>query len=376
MKDDHNISVQSDLPLRKRFILSGLRLPTVSSLRRRSIIPVSNRRPDFSSRYDFHTIAYDCIHLPKWNAVVLICPKLLNLEQPLRKAQFLIDGAEVRLKKVKRFKRYDEIWLRCRAPFPDELECRLDATVLTAPIAKPCDEFSGRRVLCTKSRNNRLEWIYDWVDHHVRNQGTDSVLLFDNGSDAYTTDDLEAALCQVTGLRQVVIVAAPFPFGAMGLKKPRNKALFLQTGLLNLARYRFLHCARSTIHCDIDELAFSDGATLHEKAEASLFGYVTAKVVWRHLPKDHTGPIDHSSHTMRRSRETQTKEKWCISINFLNRFFSHDVHGIGGYLFNRIINIRSSRFLHCYSISTNWKSVRKNQIWDLVPALDGSLGNR
>ena len=129
--------------------------------------------------------------------------------------------------------------------------------------------LADRRVLVTLSKDYPLQWIVDWATFHVRLQGADAVLFYDNGSRSYSLDDLAAALSGVAGLRQVVVVDWPFRYGLDG--KPGEQVLdnYCQTGALDHARRCFCTQARSVLNLDIDELLPPGKQSIFEQVEAS-----------------------------------------------------------------------------------------------------------
>jgi GT2 family glycosyltransferase len=140
--------------------------------------------------------------------------------------------------------------------------------------------LSGRRVLVTLSKDYPLQWIVDWATFHVRLQGADAVLLYDNGSLSYSLDDLAAALSGVAGLREVVVVDWPFRYGIDG--KPGERVLdnYCQTGALDHARRCFCTQARSVLSLDIDELLPPGDQSIFEQVEASSHAVILFHGIW------------------------------------------------------------------------------------------------
>ena len=102
----------------------------------------------------------------------------------------------------------------------------LDAGGRRLPIAvneSHAGLLADRRVLVTVFKDYPLPWIRDWATFYVRLHGADAVLLYDNGSESYTSDDVAAALSDIPGLREVVIVSWPFRYGMGG--RPGEPAL-------------------------------------------------------------------------------------------------------------------------------------------------------
>ena len=76
--------------------------------------------------------------------------------------------------------------------------------------------FAGRKVLCTFSKDNRLQWIADWAEFHVRAHDANAVLFYDNASTNYMTTDLLALFRSIPGLDAAVVVPWTCKFGPPG----------------------------------------------------------------------------------------------------------------------------------------------------------------
>ncbi|QDC10204.1 hypothetical protein FHY55_13525 [Oceanicola sp. D3] len=339
--------------------LEPLRLPKDAPVQRRPLLRPAAQPANFAERYDFSTLAYSATFLPERGRIVLVCPKLLNLAGLLRGATFRSELGVHPVTALRRYRRHDELWVRARA-CPSRLSVVLDGEELSISVAVPDEAFAGKVVLSTLSRNNPLPWVRDWAAHYVASAGVEHVLFFDNGSTEYGLEDIRACLASVEGLSGATVVGVDVPYGPMAAKPPRGIALFLQLGIINTIRHRYFPHARGLIWCDVDEmLVAADGAgTLVEQAERSRLGYATARCHWRYAV-DAAGEVPmHGDHIWRRDPETYSKEKWCITRGSPLARFGWDVHGVAGYLFNRVAMSRSHRFMHCAQISTGWKGQR------------------
>ncbi|WP_159793766.1 hypothetical protein [Puerhibacterium puerhi] len=150
-------------------------------------------------------------------------------------------------------------------------------TVVGLVNSVPEDLFRDRRVLMTKSQDNRLEWIADWVKYHVTCHDVDAVLLYDNRSKSYGTQDLLETLA-TTGVGVAVVVDWPYKFGPQGgtrdgvVNAPWDSD-FCEYGVLEHARSVFLSAARMVINTDIDELVVTpDGRSVLDWLDATETG--------------------------------------------------------------------------------------------------------
>lgn len=330
-----------------------MRLPP-GTQQRDSVLKDSAQQLDFHEKYDFDTLIYDATYLG--DSVVLVCPKLRNLETVVLGGQFEDQNDRaLPVAGVRRYRRHDEVFLTATDRV-DRIRLRgSEGLDLTMPVAQQDHRLDGLRVVSTKSFNNELSWISDWATHYVRDQGAQGIVLFDNASTEYESAEVLETLKRVAGLKAALVIDTPLRFGPMGTKAPMGLALFLQCGLLNITRHRFVSKSKSHLHCDIDELAVSDpGApSLFERAERSFWGYATAPCVWRHAPG--AGIKQHADHVWRTEPETGTKEKWAVVPGGRLRGSVWDCHGVGRYALNGWCKRKDIRFLHCAQIATGWK---------------------
>lgn len=332
-------------------------LPARSDLRRAAVLRPEARGPDHDERYDSRTLVYGAAYRPDRRALVLVGPPPLNLDGLIRAGGFLADGTRLKLRRIRTYRRHCEIWLDAAAA-PADLRFRHDELDLAVPILRPLPGFAGRRCLVTLSRDNDLDWIANWARHCARHQGAEALLFLDNGSTRYSPAEIAARLADVAGLSAATVCAVPSPFGPLGTRSPVNRALFLQTALLNLCRHAWLRDARTVLHCDIDEMPVSDGPTLFEAAESSWLGYATAGCPVRFAAPGGAAAPRHGDHVLRREPETFTKEKWALRVRGPLGDTVWSTHGVAGYAFNRLARARGIRFYHCQGISTNWKGNR------------------
>lgn len=337
------------------YALNPLILPEGAAERRSHIVPEKYRLEGYDATYDFRTIAYDAIWMEAQKAVLLICPKLLSLEPLLKLSHITLSGAEAKGLRINRYRRHDEVWIRCSAR-PEALTLSKDMLKLNTKISDQAHGFAGKNVLMTKSKDNALPWVSDWLRHHQMQQGANAALIFDNGSRDYPLADLQHCMDDVEGLEHAAAVASDFPFGSWKATKLLHRSMFYQAGMLALARHRFLHNARAVLPIDIDELVC--GANVFDAAYAARLGYVTIPGVWRYsrLPDDQMPR--HADHIWRKEPDAVSKEKYCLAPGRAFTDTVWDIHGIRRYAFNKLAMMKNARFLHCEHISNGWKRKR------------------
>lgn len=250
-------------------------LSRVTTLRRVPTRPPEARQPGFEAAFDDDTLWFDAFRSPDGRHAVLLGPPHLNLAGTLAGAVVRDrQGGPALPVRARTLDRHSQLWVAV-APACSALEVDAGFGRIAVPVGPNLsDLFAGRRVLLTKSRDNPLPWILDWVRYNRDVNGADAVLLYDNGSTAYRPADVRAALDGVGGIDAVAVVDWPFRFGPQGLDAWRHwDSDFCELGILEHARWRFLARARSVLNADVDEFPLGSVSPF-VAAERSLVGMV------------------------------------------------------------------------------------------------------
>ena len=253
---------------------SPLSLPASAPVTRRFADPRSHRRgepplgEEDLAAYERRTIFHD-VFLGD-GTLLAIGPPLLNLAarvRPLRCRVLHADGSASSPLRH-RLERHERCTLhRFRLPPSCRGATELRASVELATGQRA--EFDAVRQqlapvflqVATLQKDNRVEWIADWLDHLAR-LGVERVLLYDN--DSADARGLPARLRALEGIPDVVLVHWPFPYGPG--RSHYNQ--FAQAGQLNHA-HLCLGGAEWCGHFDVDEYPVSgDGRSLVEHLEA------------------------------------------------------------------------------------------------------------
>ena len=334
-------------------VLNSIELPQNGELKRDCIIPEESRGLDAETDYDFHTLVYDAFYIPSKRSICLICPKLLNFEKFIREGKFTADGEDLRIASIWRFKRYAQIWLRCRRK-PTHLRFQHELFDAKIPLPQEQSElFRGLNCAVLKSKDNDLNWVRDWTEYHVRVHGLQGVTFFDNASSRYEPSDILETIRKVPGIKQAQIISAPFRFGC----SRSLDTLFLQVGLLNIARLRFYSQASAVLCTDLDELVkpvFQ--SDIFSATWRSPLGYLLFRGRWRYaMPIPGIDSVRHADHFYRKLDNTCRSTKYCINPQGPCGFSHWDVHGaVRGFL-KDFLTTSKYEYWHCRQISTNWK---------------------
>lgn len=326
------------------------------------------RAPNYDDRYDFHTFVYDCFYRADVNEVWLLCPRLLNFVGLVRDMTFFVDGSEHSRVKIENISRATVIKLKGvkTAPTLVRFEHEKASGDLTVGDTK-LDLFAGKNAVFSINKDNRLEWIQDWLRFYVRVHGLNAMALVDNGSTTYTVDDLRAAIDEVEGIDQACVISAPFPFGPNAEGQVNTSSLYLQRSTAEIIRRRLFKNCRAVLNVDIDELIFSwSGQSIFDATAASDIGFVRANAEWVYVDEETAAktpkPLRHVHHTNLSvprkpgaKRLPKANRKWCVDPN--GKYGEHQ------WLMHFLDNQKDPLdldflMLHCRQISTSWKYER------------------
>jgi hypothetical protein len=330
--------------------LSLVRLPEGGPVRR-DTRPPARQTADYRAAYDQRTLIYEA-----WVAdgrLNLICPRLLNL-WPVVRSGLEAGGGPLRLRR-RRFLRYE--WLS--SPLPDD-PVFLRHGAWSAPVVPAPDtraRFAGRNLLIAVSRNNDLDWIATWAEAHVTGQGTDAVIVIDNGSDRYDPEAVSSTLSAVPGLRDHLVLSAPVPFGPTKGKTGRLEVppMFFQAAMFNLVRLHYAPRARGVLSLDIDEIMRPGPVSVYDMAARRRSGQVAFRGRWCYAAGG--GPAPQPAHALTVPGQKPCNWKWCVVPHSVSGRFDWTVHRLGGPL-HQLSQQRAPMFWHCFQTSTSWKKDR------------------
>ncbi len=314
-----------------------------------------NETPE--NNYDRKTLFYDIFLDDSKNYVYIYAPKLFNFESILKKWEPYLDGIHHPNWAIRKYKRFDTIKIKTEIP-AKKLRFELAGRNFEVEISiANQDKFKNLNVLCTLSKNNKLEWIYDWMVHHHQEQGATGLIIFDNGSTIYSIHELRQFLSSVPGYEAIEVISAPQPFGPA---TATARAKFLQPALLNLARARFLNNAAAVLCIDIDELVISkSNENIFEYTKKSLLGFVAFEGEWRYAKLENSF-ARHADHVWKNHRDEKCASKYCYSPDGVFGKLTLDVHGLAMFGRKLFPITKNFQFIHCRSINTGWKNSRAN----------------
>lgn len=258
-------------------------LSAKSGFAREPTRPIEWRIDGFDEKFDTDTLFFDVFFTEQPDQILLLGPPFANLLP-------LIEAAVVRalpsntrcMFRIRTMDRHSQMWIKVPLGTREiVLESDLGCIKLR-PSANLSKLFAGKRVLVTLSKNNRFEWIQDWVKYNRDIHDANAVLFYDNQSTAYYAEELLGALETISGIDQICIVRWPFKYGPLGIGFLHHwDSNFCQHGSLEHARWMFLQQARSVLNTDVDELVVSsNGQSVFKAAEKAWTGMVAFHGVW------------------------------------------------------------------------------------------------
>lgn len=331
--------------------------------RRESPRDPAKRQPGYDEQFDADTLAYDVFAEPGGTRV---CgPPLLNLLEGMQVARWTLDGASVAAQ-LTDLDRTQASILSAESMGGEKVAVvwggkRLSATVSPSQL----ELFEGRKVLVSKSRNNRLHWITDWARFHAVCHGVDAVLLYDNGSTDYKPSDVLKAL-DIPELDVAVVVNWPFRFGPQGglwtgMRGVPWDSDFCEYGILEHARHRFLARSATVLHQDIDELVVThSGASVFDvlaKSGADAIRYSGRWIENINIRPDEM--LSYRSFVHIDVRKAPTTQKWALNSARAANALQWKTHQLAGI---QVADTNDVAHRHFMGLTTNWKWDRLSDV--------------
>lgn len=341
--------------------LSRLELDPSQALRRVARRPHELRQPDYEHNFDFLTVFYDCFAAIDGPFRILVGPPLANLQEavvPAIKRAFHRWWPAQPL--VRNLDRLSSLRIKSH-----RMKVRLKRGLFAQDqiVVQPnyCGLFRDRKVLLTKSKNNDLVWIRDWVHFFARHHGADAVLLYHNG-DAAEVPAIQRAVGSVPGIAAVQIVHWPYLWGPVGGPMDQWDSDYCQHGVLEHARHRFLTLAAAVVSADIDEFVITrDRQPLFNLVQRSQSGYLCYRGFWveNATSVDGTMPRRHMHYVYRSLTppEREVAPKWAVVPSRCPQDSQWLVHKVTG--MQRDVELSNQASIrHFKAINTNWKMPR------------------
>lgn len=335
---------------------SPILLPA-SGISRNPPRPEKMRQDNYSELFDDKTLFYDAVASD--GGVTLIGPPLLNLQKIVTEGRFTGSHGQAFEVVLLNLDRTSVVRLVSESAVSSHVSissAALDVSAVVSPNMQYA--FAGKKVLVTKSKDNKLEWIRDWVKFHVAEQGIDAVLIYDNGSTSYGPEDVLNAV-SVDGVDTAIVVNWPFKFGPQGgnwngLKDAPWDSDFCEYGILEHARRRFLEQALGVLSADVDELVMTDSKkTVFDLLDAYDAPVLSYKGRWIEAATTEDMVYgSHSDYIFTDPRRAATTDKWVLKPSKIPGAIQWKTHWIPGVDMTKTSEVVHRHFM---GINSNWK---------------------
>jgi hypothetical protein len=328
-------------------------------------------------------MVYDCFWHSGGRSVLLVGPPPVNLVADYALARF--SALPSRTVVRRRFHSSLSVMLT------ELLDVPPDSTTITVtfgretielPIrANQSAELAGAKILFGMNKNNDLAWISEWASFHQRLHGTDTVILYDNGSTAYAVDEIVATLRGIPGLAHVAVPLWPQPFGRTDPAVRLNPywAHFPQIASMSAVLRRYGAKAAGLLNADIDELVEAPGGrSIYDVASSLRHGLAVFRGRWVEAVPLTEPATDHRSYGLaygdpKRARSRPNKwaldprRQWVDSLKVQPYW-----HWIAGRPMLSKVTPEGALYWHFRGINTNWKRASESVARDLL-SLDADL---
>ena len=263
---------------------------TESQTKREPTRPPHLQPAEFTGEFDHDTLLFDSFFCGP-TEVLITAPPFFNLLPALQNMRVIAEPSGRACSfRIRNLDRHSQIRIAVPAGTAKLMLASDIGTFSLEPRQNLSEFFADRRVIFTLSKNNRVEWIQDWIRYNRDVHGANAVLIYDNQSTDYSARELLIALSEISGIDRLCVAEWPFRYGPQGLAHNRHwDSDFCQFGVWEHSRWMFLAQARSAMNSDIDELVVAkDGMSVFEAAERSRSGIVRYRGYWVHGFQDLT----------------------------------------------------------------------------------------
>lgn len=339
------------------------------ALRRLPRKPQLSRPKEFKERFEDRALVYDCFRHANDETILLVGPPPMNLGPALRDASYVALPSGTMLRPAFHAS-LSTMTTELRGAPAGTTGVRLTVAGQAFEMKVQPNhsaELAGRRVLFTMSKDNELGWIAEWARWHARLHGTDAIVFFDNGSSRYGTDEIEATLLGVEGIKKVAVQSWPGRFGMTDPSVSVNPywSHFLQISSMSVVLRRYSAKAFGLLNCDVDELAAThSGRAIYDLLAEARRGLVVFSGQWIEAVTKEGACRSHRDFTQRRSdpkRARSGPRKWVLDPNreWVRRLGVHPYwHWVHGRPWFGKTMPADAFYRHFRGINTNWKEGR------------------
>ncbi len=231
---------------------------------------------------DLTTIFYDVFFDYRQSRLIGLGPRLFNLAREILPLYVRVNGEKIKYRFFEEKNCFFFLSDRLYVPHDQVMKVEFNFKKFTyiakvssndPRIATTFNSKPNKVSISTLSRNNRVEWVTDWIKWHFRLHNIKRVVLYDNCSANRTR--LIRVLAELNDMVEIILVYWDFPYGVSPFD-------FTQQGSLNHNRLRFCVEKGYCINLDIDEYLVRSGKTciseyLDSNLGNSYFGAIRLK---------------------------------------------------------------------------------------------------
>jgi hypothetical protein len=354
-------------------MLNKFLFPKSWGFKRTPIRPTELQVLNFDQNYDYDTVWNDIIQLNQ-QTLLLIGPPLYSVANWIMTQCQFIDSVGNTMQW--QYHEMDRVAYICisTTSYHKEITLKTPYDEHVLYVDYPRRHFENQKVIVTISKNHPIEWLKQWIDYHRVVHNVEGVLLYNNRSTIYTTEELSIALQRRD--MTVEILDYDVPFGAMGggtweWQGKSGDFLpwdsdFSQYVMLEHAKWKYLWCAKLAINADTDELLIVKNGNLDGVADYCATGEHSALLydgVW-------IEPVDGSTGTIAKNIPPELRHfshywyttggdgrgigvKWLLNPqrNLQYQWHLHKTYGP---------HVKTSEiaFGHFFAMNTNWSYTR------------------
>ena len=321
---------------------------------REYIRPQELRQSNYEEVFDKETFIYDV--LKNNNKIIFIAPPLTK-----EQLEFLLDNSyidNIKLKKLNvniyKHSRLIKIIVSIKNNFNN-------CTVFGKEIIfdNGLKGFDTSKVLYTLQKDNRIEWIVDWIKFYNKVHKPSLIVIYDNNSETYDIEELVKRINE-NDIQNCIVKSFPFKYGPGAFNGSTWDSDFCQYAAFEHIRYNIINQGY-LLNVDIDELCYNP-----EKIYESVFDTIINKYNekfnvyffkgrWAYVCDKEKEIFLHKDHNCV-EKELTCPYKYVVNLKQLedkNFLGVHDVF----YEKNKMV-LEQFEYLHCRNINTNWKYKR------------------
>lgn len=343
--------------------VTSCELPINGQFKRNSLRKNNLKSLDYDEKFDATTLAFDVFMSD--DKLVFSGPPGYGVEEFFKQSNFYVDGQPISCPpKIQLLDRTQRNWLFVENNIQQLKWTYKDIEFNIAINQHNQNLFKDKKVLFTLSKNNKFEWISDWIKFYKKVHHIDAVLFYDNNSDNYTLGELKDYLCEENLGVDIVLVPWNFKYGpqggiSTGFKDAPWDSDFCQYGMMEHAKERFLKYAVGVINVDIDELIIApSGESVFNGLELNPALHISGKWI-ESIPLDDQAAIRFNNFFYYHKDKFKSDFKWCVNPQKIDNYAQWKVHTIKN---TKLKLSKKFYYLHYKAINYNWKVKRADFI--------------